>query len=224
MRPPDKTMPEGAGTPIGHLTEKSHGSAIRAESDGSTPIRAIETKYKGYRFRSRLEARWAVFFDSLGVKWEYEPQGFVLPDGTHYLPDFHLTGLDTNGDQMSFWFEIKPDGVPVSYADRWKVVAFAKSVEPEYAGAVFLCEGLPSLSPVADLKNDEKWMLWGKRRRPWWVDPHDPVNFEDWGDMIHKLMLDHYQCGEGSPIEDLMSAITAARSARFEHGESGVAI
>ena len=26
-------------------------------------IKAIETYYKGYRFRSRLEARWAVFFD-----------------------------------------------------------------------------------------------------------------------------------------------------------------
>lgn len=25
----------------------------------------IETEYKGYRFRSRLEARWAVFFDTL---------------------------------------------------------------------------------------------------------------------------------------------------------------
>ena len=31
-------------------------------------IAAIETKYKGYRFRSRLEARWAVFFDALGIK------------------------------------------------------------------------------------------------------------------------------------------------------------
>jgi hypothetical protein len=31
----------------------------------STEIKAIETSYKGYRFRSRLEARWAVFFDAL---------------------------------------------------------------------------------------------------------------------------------------------------------------
>lgn len=35
-------------------------------------IKAIETSYKGYRFRSRTEARWAVFFDALGVRWEYE--------------------------------------------------------------------------------------------------------------------------------------------------------
>ena len=29
-------------------------------------IQVIETAYKGYRFRSRLEARWAVFFDAIG--------------------------------------------------------------------------------------------------------------------------------------------------------------
>lgn len=39
-------------------------------------IKAIQTRYKGYNFRSRLEARWAVFFDALGIKWEYEPEGF----------------------------------------------------------------------------------------------------------------------------------------------------
>jgi hypothetical protein len=52
-------------------------------------IKAIETVYNGYRFRSRLEARWAVFFDALGVKYEYELQGFDL-GGTWYLPDFFI--------------------------------------------------------------------------------------------------------------------------------------
>ena len=52
-------------------------------------IKAIETRYKGYRFRSRLEARWAVFFDALCIEWEYEREGFVLPYGP-YLPDFWL--------------------------------------------------------------------------------------------------------------------------------------
>ena len=33
-------------------------------------IKAIETKYNGFRFRSRLEARWAIFFDSIGLKYE----------------------------------------------------------------------------------------------------------------------------------------------------------
>lgn len=53
-------------------------------------IKPIETTYNGYRFRSRLEARWAVFFDAMGIKYEYEPQGVVFEDGTKYLPDFLL--------------------------------------------------------------------------------------------------------------------------------------
>jgi hypothetical protein len=56
-------------------------------------ISAIETTYKGYRFRSRLEARWAVFFDALEIKWEYEPQGYEKKfdfDKIMYLPDFYL--------------------------------------------------------------------------------------------------------------------------------------
>ena len=39
-------------------------------------IKSIETNYKGYRFRSRTEARYAIFFDELGIKWEYELEGF----------------------------------------------------------------------------------------------------------------------------------------------------
>ena len=56
-------------------------------------IKPIETHYNGYRFRSRLEARWAVFFDAAGIKYEYEPEGYVLDDGTPYLPDFYLPEL-----------------------------------------------------------------------------------------------------------------------------------
>ena len=41
-------------------------------------LKAIETFYNGYRFRSRLEARWAVFFDSAGIEYVYEPEGFKL--------------------------------------------------------------------------------------------------------------------------------------------------
>ena len=44
-------------------------------------FKAVQTEYKGYLFRSRLEARWAVFFDTLGIQWEYEPEGIVLSDG-----------------------------------------------------------------------------------------------------------------------------------------------
>lgn len=57
-------------------------------------LKAIQTEYKGYRFRSRLEARWAVFFDACGVDWEYEPEGYDLGDGVWYLPDFLLHGVE----------------------------------------------------------------------------------------------------------------------------------
>ena len=68
-----------------------------------TIIRAIDTDYAGCRFRSRLEARWAVFFDELNIGWEYEPQGISMdtPQGRkkRYLPDFRLD----NGQ----WVEVK---------------------------------------------------------------------------------------------------------------------
>lgn len=65
-------------------------------------IQAIETRYNGYRFRSRLEARWAVFFDALNARWEYETQGYRLSNGTMYLPDFYFPGqytfVETKGE------------------------------------------------------------------------------------------------------------------------------
>ena len=47
--------------------------------------RGIPTVYEGVQFRSRLEARWAAFFDGIGWSWEYEP---IDLDG--YIPDFVL--------------------------------------------------------------------------------------------------------------------------------------
>lgn len=73
-------------------------------------IPAIQTRYAGHHFRSRLEARWAVFFDACGVKWEYEKEGYDLKDYSenigdfqlgYYLPDFWLPKLEA-------WVEIKP--------------------------------------------------------------------------------------------------------------------
>lgn len=57
-------------------------------------IKSLDTVYNGYKFRSRLEARWAVFFDSVGIKYEYEKEGFDL-NGIYYLPDFWLPELNT---------------------------------------------------------------------------------------------------------------------------------
>lgn len=63
-------------------------------------ITAIETSFDGHLFRSRLEARWAVFFNALDIKYSYEPEGFDLGADGYYLPDFWLP--DT-----AEWVEIK---------------------------------------------------------------------------------------------------------------------
>lgn len=63
--------------------------------------KAIETVYKGFRFRSRLEARYGVFFEALGIKYEYEKEGFDLGE-FRYLPDFYLP-------EYSCWIEIKSE-------------------------------------------------------------------------------------------------------------------
>lgn len=68
----------------------------------SGPIKAIETRVYGCRFRSRLEARWAVFLTSAGFRWAYEPEGVEL-DAGRYLPDFRVTR-----DDVTVWLEIKP--------------------------------------------------------------------------------------------------------------------
>lgn len=49
-------------------------------------IKAHPTFYKGIRFRSRLEAKWAAFFDQIRWDWTYEPL-----DLKGYTPDFILT-------------------------------------------------------------------------------------------------------------------------------------
>jgi len=70
-------------------------------SSTAPAITPIETNYKGYRFRSRLEARWAVFFEKRGLRWEYEPEGFKF-EAISYLPDFRVvTG------NLTTWYEVK---------------------------------------------------------------------------------------------------------------------
>lgn len=64
-----------------------------------TSIRSIDTEFDGYLFRSRTEARWAHFYKSLGIPYDYEPQGYEM-DGVRYLPDFWMPSLDA-------WIEIK---------------------------------------------------------------------------------------------------------------------
>jgi hypothetical protein len=98
-------------------------------------IKAIETSYQGYRFRSRLEARWAVFFDAVGLNFEYEKEGFDLGDPGYYLPDFYLSSLDT-------WVEIKPNG---GEKDR-AVIAKCHTLAVGVQKPVLLIAGSPGYS------------------------------------------------------------------------------
>lgn len=82
-------------------------------------MKAIETKYKGYRFRSRLEARWAVFFDAIGFDWQYEVEGYHLPNGKMYLPDFYLP-------KFNCWIEIKGGEPSDSELDACRSLFYGK--------------------------------------------------------------------------------------------------
>lgn len=96
-------------------------------------ITPIETSYAGYRFRSRLEARWAVFFTTLGIKWEYEPQGYTIgPNKTPYLPDFLLPELQT-------FVEVKGD------ADRLDINLLAELTASRDALFVLILGEVPQL-------------------------------------------------------------------------------
>jgi hypothetical protein len=66
-------------------------------------IAAIETKYKGVPFKSRTEARWALFLDLIGIRWEYEHEKYEFLSGDRYKPDFwllkHRTYLEIKGQR-----------------------------------------------------------------------------------------------------------------------------
>ena len=85
-------------------------------------IRAIDTRYKGQWYRSRHEARWAVFLDTLGEPFQYELEGFELPplvkekldpaghwDPSEVMPDLPLFYVpDFWLPRVKQWVEIKP--------------------------------------------------------------------------------------------------------------------
>jgi hypothetical protein len=59
-----------------------------------TPKFSIPTWYEGVRYRSKLEADCARFFDTHRIAYAFEPEGFQF-DGICYLPDFWLPRLKT---------------------------------------------------------------------------------------------------------------------------------
>lgn len=198
-----------------------------------TSLTPIETRYNGYHFRSRLEARVAVFFDALNIKWEYECEGFMV-DGKPYLPDFWLPTF--NG---GMFVEVKPDGGDFSKARRLAEV-LNKSM--------WLFEGTPTLRPYTFLlAGHHKIMAAGQK----WINRYAEVselsgvpNFLN--AMNRMFQVQHYYeferpqafrngllnetywseddrsyatSGDGS-FRLLQQAVGCARSARFEHGQT----
>ncbi|MCW2902303.1 MAG: hypothetical protein JWO67_4568 [Streptosporangiaceae bacterium] len=182
---------------------------------------AIPTKYRGCRFRSRLEARWAVFFDELGIGWLYEPEGYII-GGRRYLPDFLL--------ECGTWVEVKG---AQEHLDKSLMcqAALALPTMPKTVecGPKLLVLGPHPVpyEPVVEMHGDWGWLgidpdgrgsevLLGdygfgdfdKNRRPWWFAERTGE-----GNWLHPSFNEWET--------DTSGAYAAATGARFEHGESG---
>lgn len=211
-------------------------------------IKPIETEYNGYRFRSRLEARWAVFFDAAGVKYEYEPEGFEVTFGKtyRYLPDFYLPEYDV-------WVEVKPskerlleDGDRISLCIDYGTTAISHSNGLMILGQIpyydpYEKENIPSFnllwwekgvaSQTAEFIYGEKTNLvlhkccpYGYASAP---DMPDLLSGEDlifWKNGVG--FTDEFGIGwhldsysQTKSAEKLLNFYVKARQARFEHGE-----
>lgn len=74
------------------MSHRSDRAPIAHPSGSLSPLQAIPTLYGGVWFRSRLEARWAVFFTRIGLDWVWEDQRYRA-EPKSYLPDFLLPKL-----------------------------------------------------------------------------------------------------------------------------------
>lgn len=156
------------------------------------PIKAIETKYRGYRFRSRLEARWAVFFDAMNLPWEYEAEGYDLggSDG-RYLPDFFMRSNGHYGPYV----EIKG----------------RKPTDAEVSKLTSLC----------DWKTAYGTFLFGPIHAPQWIDIHKDGFIHGQGDLSGLLNCQVFLGAPAYPRHEaaIRGALDKASAARFEHGE-----
>ncbi len=96
-------------------------------------MKAISTFYRGNYHRSRLEARWAVYFTELGIRYEYEKEGYKTQN-FNYLPDFYFPKLD-------FWGEVKHKDFGDEDVARW--TEFANEIKKP----LVIFEGLPHAKP-----------------------------------------------------------------------------
>lgn len=190
-------------------------------------IQAIETVYKGYRFRSRSEARWAVFFDTLGIKYIYEPEGYVFDDGTHYLPDFYLPNA-------KMFFEVK--GLELTKEDESKInklITYSgKNVAVGYSDMSFQATSIyedQKGNPICDMDpKGDSWLIqcyscneyqfigsigsWACRGCGYYDGDSGFVCFcsGDWPDTSDSW---------NKPSGEVLDAFITARQARFEYGE-----
>src|SRR4051812_26226861 len=122
-----------------------------------TDIKVIQTHYDGYWFRSRLEARWAVFFNALGVRYEYEKEGYDLDPFGYYLPDFWLP-------VQKVWVETKGDEVTPEEHNKAKALAIATGyhtfIVTGFPGLVDILDGDPNYSCEAWLCDGNKYFAW----------------------------------------------------------------
>jgi len=107
---------------------------------------AIETRYHGILYRSRSEARWAVFFDSFQVPFFYEPETykFVLSETktVFYLPDFWLPVQDC-------FIEVK--GPSPNTEEQTKAKLLAKATNKK---VYIFWGGMPSVTPAGQTRYD----------------------------------------------------------------------
>ena len=177
-------------------------------------MKAIETRAYGCRFRSRLEARWAVALTNADIKWTYEPEGFDLGDHGPYLPDFWLP-------QVSMWAEVKPS-LP-SNLEILKAATLAK----QSGFACLLLIGQPQEVGYWAI-NYENGGTIGKLNdlyicgSDYW--PFDPKEYHLSEGRFFTNCGYHTAQFPAPIVCDWMvnghPAIEAALSARFEHGES----
>jgi len=208
-------------------------------------MRAIETKYKGYRFRSRLEARWAVFFDALKFLWAYEPQGYRLSDGTSYLPDFWLPygpgdrGPGGDGE----WVEIKGQTPTANELNMAGLLAHGSKCP------VYVLTGDPmehrryDVSAGSSIGRAYDVNIYDPRHADWWANRapfvREPAEEAFSAQVVKPFDLAKLTRAKAGPAvctwdlasfrpsrrllsqRDVQEAAEKARSARFEHGEAG---
>ena len=157
-------------------------------------IKAIETHYSGHHYRSRLEARWAIYFDHIGVDFEYESEGYEVAAGVCYLPDFFLPDYKCH-------VEVKHKGGSFKKAEL-----FAADSD------ILLLEGPPKLKSYRLLYSADR--LDGNYIIHWMPVCLSHAAIESFGAGSF-YYSDHYYFDDEDD-----AAVTAANTARFEHGET----